>query len=246
MKIIAELHTHSNEYCDHAGSSIPEFAAAAKEMGLKYLATTNHGPMLDDGTPSVFYMRNIGREFDGIKFLAGIEADLRDLRGGLDLAQRDLLRLDFVIVSMHGCCIEMDLPDYTGALVALAENPAVDCLGHIARDAEYRYDLDTVLNAVKANGKLVEFNNASVDGRDRSAACGHVMDRCAALGVESIVTSDSHAVKTLGNHRVVLKMLEEKNFPEHLIVNASEERMENFLSRRKKEKKAAYDALFVV
>ena len=134
MKIIAELHTHSNEFCDHAESSIPEFAKAAKEMGLKYLASTNHGPMLDDGTPTSFYMSNIGREFEGIKFLAGIEADLRDLHGGLDLAQVDLLRLDFVIVSMHGCCANMDLPDQTNALVKLTENPAVDCLGHIARD----------------------------------------------------------------------------------------------------------------
>lgn len=245
MKIIAELHTHSSEYCDHAGDPIEEFAKTARELGYKYYAATNHSPLNDFISPSSFYVDTIGRKFDGIKFLAGIEEDLRDMKGGLNLAQRELLRLDFVIVSMHDK-FPVQVDDYTPALLAVIKNPAVDCIGHIARDLSFNYDLDTVLKSAKEYGKLIEFNSWSLTGYGKVAECSHVMDRCAALGVDCIVTSDAHGVDRFGDYGNVLKILEEKNFPKELIINASEEKMEAFLTRRKEEKKIAYAELFKV
>jgi len=246
MKIIAELHTHTSDYCTHASATIDQFVEAAKKKGFKYYAATNHSAVGDTATPFNFYLDNLKRHYDGIKFLAGIEADIRDLHGGFDMCQADLLSLDFVIASIH--ILPRDLPDYTNAYVKAAENPAVDCLGHIARDCDYPCDIETVLKAVKANGKLVEFNDASISdaNRRRVKECGEVMDLCAKLSVDSIVTTDAHSLSRLGKNAVTLKLLEEKNFPEHLIINADEGRMEKFLARRKEEKKKAYAELFTV
>ena len=246
MKIIAELHTHTSDYCGHARATIDQFVEAAIKQGLKYYAATNHSPIIDTGAPISFYLDNLERKYDGIKFLAGIEADIRDLHGGFDMCQLDLLSLDFVIASIH--ILPLGLPDYTNAYVKAAENPAVDCLGHIARDPDFPCDIETVLNAVKANGKLVEFNDASISdaNRRRVKECGAVMDACARLGVEAIVTTDAHSLDRLGNNSVTVKLLEDKNFPEHLIINADEDRMEKFLARRKEEKKKALDALFTI
>lgn len=245
MKIIAELHTHSEEYCDHASDTIDQFAQVAKDLGYKYYAATNHSPLNDFISPSSFYVDTIGKKFDCITFLAGIEEDLRDMKGGLNLAQCELLRLDFVIVSMHDK-FPVDVSDYTPALLAVIKNPAVDCIGHIARDLSFNYDLDTVLKAVKEYGKLIEFNSWSLTGYGKVAECSHVMDRCAELGVDCIVTSDAHGTDRFGDYGNVLNILEEKNFPEELVINASEERTEKFLARRKEEKKAAYKALFTL
>ncbi len=246
MKIIAELHTHTSDYCCHAGATIDQFVEEAIKKGFKYYAATNHSPIVDTQAPIHFYLDNLERHYDGIKFLAGIEADIRDLHGGFDMCQHDLLSLDFVIASIH--FLPLGLPDYTNAYVKAAENPAVDCLGHIARDPDFPCDIETVLNAVKANGKLVEFNDASISHPKRSRAkeCGAVMDACARLGVEAIVTTDAHSLDRLGDNEVTIKLLEDKNFPEHLIINADEGRMESFLARRKEEKEKAIDALFTV
>lgn len=244
MKIIAELHTHTNEYCDHAGSSIEEFIEAAKAKGFKYYAATNHSAIIDTRTPHTFYLDNLKRSYDGITFLAGTEADIRDLHGGFDMCQFDLLSLDFVIASVHVNILPHDLPDYTNAYVKAIENPAVDCLGHIARDPRYPFDVETVLNAVKANRKLVEFNDGSITGDNRGEACGAIMDACARIGVESIVTTDAHHTGRLGDNGVTLKMLEDRNHPEELIINADEDRMAKFLARRKEERKKALQALF--
>ena len=245
MKIIAELHTHTSDYCGHASATIDQFVEDAKKKGFKYYAATNHSPVID-GAPSRFYLDNLERNYDGIKFLAGIEADIRDIHGGLDMCQADLLELDFVIASIH--MLPLNLKDYTNAYVKAAENPAVDCLGHIARDPDFPCDIETVLKAVKANGKLVEFNDASISdaNRRRVKECGAVMDLCAKMGVESIVTTDAHSLDRLGNNHVTVKLLEDKNFPEELVINASEERMEAFLTRRKEEKKKARKALFTL
>lgn len=246
MKIIAELHTHTSDYCDHAGSTIDEFIAEAKRQGLKYYAATNHSAIIDTRTPHTFYLDNLKRSYEGITFLAGTEADIRDLHGGFDMCQFDLLSLDFVIASVHVNILPHDLPDYTNAYVKAAENPAVDCLGHIARDPRYPFDTETVLNAVKANGKLVEFNDGTLkdDNGIRKEACGAIMDACARLGVESIVTTDAHHIGRLGANGETLKMLEDRNHPEHLIINADEDRMAKFLARRKEERKKALQALF--
>lgn len=246
MKIIAELHTHTSDYCDHAGSTIDEFVEAAKAKGFKYYAATNHSAIIDTRTPHTFYLDTLKRQYDGIKFLAGTEADIRDLHGGFDMCQFDLLSLDFVIASVHVNILPHDLPDYTNAYVKAVENPAVDCLGHIARDPRYPFDLETVLNAVKANGKLVEFNDGSITNDGRGDACGKVMDACAKLGVECIVTTDAHHVNDCGRNQNTIKILEDKHFPEELIVNADEDRMERFLTRRKEERKKAIAALFTV
>ncbi|MBR6557645.1 MAG: PHP domain-containing protein [Clostridia bacterium] len=244
MKIIAELHTHSNEYCDHAYSSIDEEVATAKEKGIKFFATTNHGPMHDKGTPVSFYMGNRRRKYEDITFLAGVEADIRDLKGGLDFAATDLLRLDFVIASLHEAAIKYKYPDYTESLVASAENPGVDCLGHIARDLRYNYDPIPVLKAVKENRKLIEFNNWSMLGYEKFESCGKIMDLCKEMEIECVVTSDAHDTERIGKFSHVIKMLEERNFPEELIINADEERMASFLARRKEEKERARAALF--
>lgn len=246
MKIIAELHTHSGEYCDHACELLDEQVQNAISKGLKYFATTNHGPMHDKNTPISFYLRNRRRKYDGIKFLAGAEADIRDLKGGLDFAATDLLRLDFIIASLHEDTLKYKYPDYTSALVSAAENPGVDCLGHIARDMRYNYDLEKVLTAVKENRKLIEFNNWSIYGYKMEETCGRVMDMCAEMGVECVVTSDAHDVDRIGYYPQVIKMLEDRNFPEELIINADENRMEAFLVRRKAEKEAARAALFTI
>lgn len=246
MKIIAELHTHTSDYCCHAGATIDQFVEEAIKKGFKYYAATNHSPIVDTQAPIHFYLDNLERHYDGIKFLAGIEADIRDLHGGFDMCQFDLLSLDFVIASMHVNILPHDLPDYTNAYVKAAENPAVDCLGHIARDPRYSFDLETVLRAVKANGKLIEFNDGSITNDGRGEACGKVMDACAKMGVECIVTTDAHHIDDCGRNKNTVKMLEDKNFPEELIVNADEERMAKFLARRKEERKKALDALFTV
>ncbi|MBP5237294.1 MAG: PHP domain-containing protein [Clostridia bacterium] len=244
MKIIAELHTHSNEFCDHASSSIDEEVEIAKKLGFKYFATTNHGPMSDYGTPVTFYLSNRERRYDGITFLAGIEGDMRDLKGGMDLAEVDLLSLDFVIISLHNDVLETKYPDYTEGLMNVIANPAVDCIGHIGRDQDFHLDLEKVISCVKENDKLIEFNSWSLSGYGKYDSCSHVMDLCEEYGVKCIVTSDAHDADRIGSHQPVLRMLEEKNFPEELVINADETRMADFLKRRRSEKDAALRSLF--
>ena len=245
MKIIAELHTHSNEVCGHAYVSIDEEVAIARDLGMKYFATTNHDPVAEEASVS-FYLDNRSRKYDGITFLAGVEADLRDLKGGLDIAQADLLLLDFVIVSMHADPLDPGYPDYTEGLMTVAANPAVDCMGHLGRDTRFHFDAEKVVAAAKKYGKLIEFNSWSLEEFESYDSCGEIMDLCAKYGTECIVTSDAHWKERVCQYEPVLGFLEKKGFPEELIINADEKKLSDFLARRRKEKDRAREALFTV
>ncbi|MBO4220414.1 MAG: PHP domain-containing protein [Clostridia bacterium] len=245
MKIIAELHTHSNEFCGHAYVSIDEEVAIAKEFGMKFFATTNHAPG-DEDAPISFYMNNRSRKYDDITFLAGIEADLRDLKGGLDMAPSDLLLLDFVIVSMHAGALSPDYPDYTEGLLAAVANPAIDCMGHLGRDTRFHFDAEKVVAGAKKYGKLIEFNSWSLEEFQSYDSCGEIMDLCMKYGTECIVTSDAHWKERVCQYEPVLEFLVKKNFPEELIINADEKKLSAFLARRRKEKDKVRETLFTV
>ena len=246
MHIIAELHTHSNEYCGHAYVSIDDEVKIAKDMGMKFFATTNHGPMCDEDAPIIFYLNNKERKYDGINFLAGIEADIRDLRGSLDMAPCDLLSLDFVIASMHANVIEPKYRDFTKAIVNACKNPAVDCLGHLGRDTRYHFDPEEVVKCASEYGKLIEFNSWSLEEFESYESCGRIMDLCEKYKTMCAVTSDAHWKERIGSYQPVLELIEKKHFPEELVVNADEKRLSGFLARRKREKEEVIRSLFTV
>ena len=98
MKIIADMHTHTIS-SGHAYSTVNELAAEAARKGLLAMAITDHGPALPGG-PHMYHfgaMRFIPETIGGVRILRGIEANIIDARGSLDLPEHYLSKLDFVM-----------------------------------------------------------------------------------------------------------------------------------------------------
>ena len=73
MKIIADTHCHTIA-STHAYSTWLENIHAAKEVGLSYLAITDHGPTMP-GSPGKWYFKNlkiIPHKVDGVYLLTGV------------------------------------------------------------------------------------------------------------------------------------------------------------------------------
>lgn len=244
MKIIADLHVHNGEVCGHANTDIDTLLKIAKEKGHKYIAITDHAPRCDL-TPMEYYTDNLSREgdYDGVNLLAGIEGDILDIDANFDLPQKDMLRLSWVIASMHPYAYEKtNADDHTKAYINALKNPAVDCLGHIGRDW-YPAHFEEIVKAVKESGKTLEINNHSFDFGATKENCVEVIKLCKKYEVEVVVTSDSHQNGDYGNFPHVMKVFEEIDFPEELIINADVKRLESFLKRRKEEKLKALERI---
>lgn len=225
MKIIADTHTHTIVSGD-AHSTLLENLRAAKEKGLKYLCVTEHVSSIPRAAPPAYFksMCSIPREYEGVNLVRGVEANILDYTGKLDMPDDTLDWLDWVIASMHDLVLTpATKAEHTACWLAIASNPLVDVIGHCG-DPRYAFDLDVVIPAFQYNGKIVEINSHSFEGRAGSSeGCRRVALACMKYGVPVVVSSDAHFVNHVGYFKEALEMLESIQFPEELILNADEE-----------------------
>lgn len=236
IKIIADTHVHTIA-SDHAFSTLEENVRHAAEIGLHALAITDHGPAMPDA-PHLWYFYNlpqaIPRRLHGVTVLRGVEANIMDFDGSLDLEQETLDKLDWVIASHHsGLCPYGTEEQHTSSYIGAAKNPAVDVIGHSGLP-EYKYDYAKAVPVFKEYGKIVEINQNSYVVRKRSIPnCIEIAKLCKKYEVPVIVNSDAHFSANIAQVGDALQMLEEIDFPEKLILNADVHRFDAYLKEKR-------------
>jgi putative hydrolase len=77
-----------------------EMLARARALGMRGLAITDHGPMLKGRINSPFFERFHG-PVDDVKLLKGMECNLSELPGEIDVPAQILHFLDIVLLGIH-------------------------------------------------------------------------------------------------------------------------------------------------
>jgi putative hydrolase len=234
-RIVADLHTHSLA-STHAYSTVGELMGVAAAKGLRAIALTDHGPALPDA-PHPWHFDNqrvLPREVDGVKLLRGSEVNIRTLSGDVDLDERLLGLMDWVVASFHEPCLAPGTAaEHTAAYLAVLAHPGVDSLGHTG-SIQFPYEIDTVVKACRDAGKTMEINAGSFKVRPRSLPnCRRIAESCAKHGTLVVVTSDAHSHWDVGAFGPALALLDELGFPGELIVNADEDRLFRYLEARR-------------
>ncbi|MDR1254017.1 MAG: phosphatase [Oscillospiraceae bacterium] len=235
MKIIADTHCHTVA-STHAYSSVQEMVAAAKEKNLVAVAITDHSQYMP-GSPGPWYFRNLvilPNIVDGIYLLKGIEVNVCDPGGYLDMDNFTINRLNWVVASMHDETFhhfQYNMEAVTSAWLSVAKNPLVNVIGHSGME-EFQYDYEKVIPEFGRNGKLVEINNNSFRvRRGAKKNCKQIALVCKKYGVPVILNSDAHSSFQVGNVEQAQRLLEEIDFPEELIVNSNKEKFDNYLKK---------------
>ena len=159
-----DTHTHSVA-SGHAYSTVDENMRWAAEKGLELVALTDHAPGMKDTTGHAYFanLHVLPKELHGVKLLKGIELNIMDFDGNVDMDEKVLSRLDLGIASLHMPCIKPgSRKENTAALVKVMENPYVDIIGHPG-DPRYDVDYKEVFRQAKATGTILEINNASLN-----------------------------------------------------------------------------------
>lgn len=235
MKILADTHTHTNVSA-HAYSTLYENMCAARDKGIELVACTNHAPALGDA-PHIFHfqtLKDLPRVICGVKFMGGVEANILNRRGDIDMPEDLLRRLDVVVASIHNpTYIEPRGGDHTPTWLGVAANPYIDILGH-SGSPDFAYDIETVVRAVKETGKCIEINNHSFEvRRDNIERCREIALMCKKLGAKIVVNSDAHFMDNIGKVDRAVAMLEDIDFPEELVMNLNAERFISYISEKK-------------
>lgn len=239
-KYTIEVDTHTHTIAStHAYGTLAENLNEAKLKGLKGLAITDHGPLLPDSPhPWHFYnMRILPRRVDGIIILRGIEANIMDTKGTLDLDTEYLVTLDWIIASFHKQTFTVsDSNTHTDALVSICHNQNVDLLGHL--DApEYPFDIKEVVEACKLNGKFIELNASSMRVRaGGEETCRKIAIECMNQGVGVLLNSDAHCSWDVGEITCISNMLDTISFPLELVMNHKSDFLINIIEKKRDRK----------
>jgi len=233
MRILADLHTHTIA-SGHAYSTVNELAQAASEKGLQGLALTDHGPALPGGPHRYHFaaMRFIPRVIAGVRIFRGVEANIVNPQGELDLDQGVLGDLDFVMAGLHEGCgfCGRGIDQNTRAVLAAMENPRVNCISHPGNPFFPLHYQEVVQGALRT-GTALEINNSSliVSRKGSSRNCKDIARLCAAAGARILVGSDAHIAQGIGCFDEALRLIEEAGIAEEQVVNADWERLLGFL-----------------
>lgn len=237
MKIEVDSHSHTIA-SGHAYSTLSENVAAAAAVGLRLLASTEHGPAMP-GAPHLWYfmnMRVIPRIIEGVALLRGIEANIVNVTGDLDIDDSLVAQLDLVLGALHEPVIApSNSADHTRAIIGAIVSGRIDILAHGGNPA-FPIDVEAVAAAAATHNVLIEINNSSFTTSRRGSAknCAALAAAVARHGGCLTFGSDAHIACNIGKFSECLELVRSIGFPEERILSRSSEAFFAFLASRGK------------
>lgn len=235
MKDFIDLHTHTIA-SGHAYNTMNEMIAAAAAKGLSIIGITEHGPAVKESCRVEYFMnyKSLPRTKMGITTLFGVELNIVDLNGQIDIPEKLLPRMDLTILSMHNDCIKSGTADEnTRAYLNAMKNEYVNIVGH-PDDSRFQVRYKELVKGAKEYHVLLEVNNNSFspttnrqNARDNYR---EMLAYCMEYKVPVIVNSDAHVDTKVGNHELAMQLLKEIDFPKELIANNNLEILKDYLN----------------
>lgn len=235
MIIKTDLHCHTL-VSTHAYSTIQEYVDKANKLGLEMIAITDHGMGIPD-SPHRWHFSEmhsiVPNIIDDVYVLHGVEANIISHDGKIDISEKILNDLNWVIASYHIHAIEpAGFEEHTNAYLNIMENQYVDVIGH-SGSCEFVYDYEKVIKKASEYNKIIEINEKTFSTRTESIEnCVKIAKLCKKYDVMISVDSDSHFTSSLGKYPNSIKMLNEIDFPEELIVNLNADRVIEYINQR--------------
>lgn len=245
MELKIDTHTHSL-LSGHAYSTVFENVAVAKHKGLQGLVITEHSGKM----PGIFYpqavtfLRQMPQSYNGIRIFKGVESNIINFAGEIDVQERFLVTLDFVIASLHEVLMPIgNKMQNTDAMLGALNNKYVDILGHPGNPV-FDVDREAVVKEAKRLGKMLEFNGHSFEARPGSETnCKEMLQLCKKHEVQICVGSDAHICFNVGDFENAYNSITEVDFPHALIVSRNLKSFEAYLAKRAQRLENAAPAL---
>lgn len=240
LNLVADLHVHTVA-SGHAYSTVSEIAHEAARKGLSAVAITDHGPAMPGGTHR-YYFGNMGvlpRLLEGVEILRGVELNILNEAGEVDLPPEYLANLDLAWAGLHVFCYDgSGTESYTRAVLNALKNPYVDGVVHPG-NPDFPLDAGAIVRQAREYGKMVEINNSSFHVRLGSL---EPCRRFAALlkdhGGLVAVNSDSHFAGDVGRCEGAREVLAEAGISPGQVVNSNMENLRRVLEARRERLKS--------
>ena len=240
MILTADYHTHTPY--SHGKSTVLENARAAKRMGLKQIAITDHGfnhllfglkrKRLGDLRAECIEAEKL----TGVQVLLGMESNLISLGGETDMKESDLRFFDIYLAGIHEVLRYKSFSDMYNIMV---KNYAAYKFGKRPSDKVIQATTSAYINTVKNNpiDILTHINYKCYCDLEEVAKCcadygtyieintkkRHVsaeeLNLMASTGVKFVIDSDAHSADRVGDMKIAEELLKEADIPLESIAN---------------------------
>lgn len=235
--MIYDHHTHT--VYSHGKGSIEDNVQAARRLGLRSIAISDHGPghltygMKRESVPVMRReIKRLNELYDDIDVFYSVEANITLTGNHLDVSLEEFSDYDFIIAGYHygiknGNCLTNFACSHAGGIFknrllvsntdmtvkALYEND-IRILTHPGDKGPF--DIKELARACADTGTLMEI----------STWHGHLTAEeiriCAESGAEFIISSDAHTPARVGDAAAGIRRAEEAGLPLSRIVNVAE------------------------
>ncbi|MDE7379508.1 MAG: PHP domain-containing protein [Clostridia bacterium] len=233
MNLTADYHTHTPY--SHGKNTVLENATAAKKLGLKEIAITDHGfnhllfGLKRKKLPDLRAEIIEAEKLTGVKVLMGMESNLISIDGETDMRTDDLEKFDIFLFGVHEVLKYKKFNDFYNIML---RNYTAYKLGKKPSQKVIDNTTKAYINAVKNNPVdiLTHINyKCCCDLKEVAKACAdygtyieintkkrHVspeeMDIMASTGVRFVIDSDAHSADRVGDTKIAEELLRDCSF----------------------------------
>ena len=234
MQILADYHTHTKY--SHGKGTIEENVLEAISKGIKTIGISDHGyKHLTYGIKlnDIYKMREeidkLNDKYSNIKVLLGMECNILDNRGNIDINDKIIENCDYIMAGYHFASTPTSLKSMLN-----------HCNNYmIKNDKSKEYNTESIINAMKNNNIFIithpgdkgdvyieEIAKVAKDTDTRleiNSSHGFLntnqLAKIKNIGNKFIVGSDAHIPQNVGNFDLAMKIIKESNLDLSLVEN---------------------------
>ncbi len=247
--MVLKVDTHTNTYASgHAYSTLIENAKSAKQNGLAMFCTTDHSELMP-GAPHYWFFSNqrvLPRFIEGVAIIRGVESNIMNTQGEIDIHPTVDKNLDWVIASFHEPVFRpSDSAAHTEALLNVIKGGRVDALGHLG-NPNFDFDFEAVIQCAAEHNVAIEINNTTLKGNSRVGSvdrCYEIARIAKAKGAFITSGSDAHFCNDVGGLDLVSSLLDKVGIDLNKVITHSPQQFLSFLALRGRNEIPEYSAL---
>lgn len=235
MRDSIDLHAHTIA-SGHAYNTRNEMIAAAYQKGLEVFAITEHAPAMPGSCQQIYFTnyRVLPRKYKTMTVLYGVELNILDDQGHVDLPDYLLQEMDVTLASIHPpCYVSGTVEANTAAYIGAMKNPYINIIAH-PDDSRFPVNYEVLVKAAKEYHVVLEVNNTSLSPSsfrgDPRQCYQEMLKLCIKYQVPVVMDSDAHVDLMAGNHAYAQEMLQMVNFPEELVLNSQREMLYDYIN----------------
>lgn len=236
-----DLHIHSIS-SGHAFNTIDEIIEHSISNGYRMIGISDHGPDMEHAAHTGYFemLYRLPRQFRNMTVLYGCEANILDTAGSIDIPDRLIAKMDYVIAGLHRRTSYNggNIAEHTEAIISAIHSGKVDIISHPI-SLNFLTNPESIVKAALEEHVILECNKSVL----KEAVINHNNDVIRLLtdlfnmaldaGVHILLGSDAHHISEMGiSDDELIIMQEIYNISLLRMLNKSVSELKNILQKR--------------